>query len=184
MILEPREMILKNGRRCIMRTPRREDGAALLEYMLTLNGETEFVLSYPDEFGFTAEHEGDFLESLAISPGNLMLACFDGERCVGNAQISFNNLCKLKHRSSVAVGVLKEYWGQGIATSMLELLIEVARNRAGVEVVGLEYIEGNDRARALYEKLGFVESYRKPDAIRWRDGSIHAEIGMMKYLKL
>ncbi|MBQ2691081.1 MAG: GNAT family N-acetyltransferase, partial [Clostridia bacterium] len=70
-----------------------------------------------------------------------------------------------------------------IATSMLELLIEVARNRAGVELVGLEYIEGNDRARALYEKRGFVESYRKPDAIRWRDGSIHAEIGMMKYLK-
>ena len=63
------------------------------------------------------------------------------------------------------------------------LVVASLRFNPDVVCVGLEYIEGNDRARALYEKLGFVESYRKPDAIRWRDGSIHAEIGMMKYLE-
>ena len=183
MILDAKEIKLKNGKTCILRTPRKEDGAAVLEYMLQLNGETEFVLSYPDEFNFTAEGEGAFLESLAQSPGNLMIACFDGEKCIGNAQISFNNVAKTRHRASIAVGVLKDYWRQGIATAMFDILTEVAVYRPEVVCIGLEYIEGNDRARALYEKLGFVETYRKPDAIRWRDGSIHAEIGMVKYLK-
>ena len=183
MMIEAREIKLKDGRTCVVRTPRKEDGQAVLDYMLQLNGETEFVLSYPDEFNFTAEGEGNFLESLAQSPGNLMVACFDGEKCIANAQISFNNLSKTRHRASVAVGVLKDYWRNGLATAMFDILTEVAMHRPEVVCIGLEYIEGNDRACALYEKQGFKEIYRKPDAIRWRDGSIHAEIGMVKYLE-
>ena len=48
MVLDTREIILKDGRTCVLRTPRRKDGAAVLEYMLQCNGETEFVLRYPD----------------------------------------------------------------------------------------------------------------------------------------
>ena len=183
MILDAKEIKLKNGKTCILRTPRKEDGAAVLEYMLQCNGETEFVLRYPDEFNMTAEQEGDFLENMAQSSYDLSIACFDGNKCIGNAGINFSNRDKLKHRANIGIGILKDYWRQGIATAMLKLLLEVAEHHPDVVCIGLEYIEGNDRARALYEKLGFVETYRKPDAIRWRDGSIHAEIGMVKYLK-
>lgn len=183
MIIESREIILKNGKACIVRVPRKEDSEALLRYMIQCNGETEFVLSYPDEFTITAEQEGNFLEGLAQSPDALMVACFDGEKCIGNAQIAFSSKDKLKHRASIAVGILKDYWRQGIATALFEILTQAAIERPEVVCIGLEYIEGNDRARALYEKQGFKEIYRKPDAIRWRDGSIHAEIGMVKYIK-
>ncbi|MBR5283680.1 MAG: GNAT family N-acetyltransferase [Clostridia bacterium] len=183
MMIEAREIKLKDGRTCVVRTPRKEDGQAVLDYMLQLNGETEFVLSYPDEFCITGEQEGNFLESLAQSPNGLMVACFDGEKCIGNAHIDFPGRDKLKHRASIAVGVLKDYWRNGLATAMFEILTEAAIHRPEVVCIGLEYIEGNDRACALYEKQGFKEIYRKPDAIRWRDGSIHAEIGMVKYLE-
>ena len=33
MILDVKEIKLKNGKTCILRTPRKEDGAAVLEYM-------------------------------------------------------------------------------------------------------------------------------------------------------
>ena len=55
MILDTREIILKDGRTCVLRTPRKDDGAAVVDYMLQLNGESAFVLSYPDEFRFTPE---------------------------------------------------------------------------------------------------------------------------------
>ena len=123
MILEPQKITLKDGRVCVLRTPRTEDGAALLDYMLRCGGETEYVLSYPDEFSLTAEQEGAFAEAQAQSPDSLMITCFDGGRAVGNAQISFEHRDKLRHRATVGVGILRAYWRQGIATRLMELLI-------------------------------------------------------------
>lgn len=179
MILRPQEITLKDGRVCTIRTPRAADGAALLAYMLQCNGETEFVLSYPDEFSLTAEQEGSFVEGQALSPDSLLITCFDGDRAVGSAQIRFDHRDKLRHRASVGIGILRDYWRQGIATRMMELLIAQAQARPGVASITLEYIEGNDRARALYEKLGFRERYRDPDAIRLRGGDRLALIGMV-----
>ena len=183
MIIEPRKIALKDGRCCIVRTPRKEDGQAVLDFMVQCNGETEFVIRYPDEFTITGEQEGDILENMAQSAYDLSVACFDGEKCIANAGINFSNRDKLKHRANVGIGILKDYWRQGIATALFEILTEAAEARPEVVYIGLEYIEGNDSGRALYEKLGYTEVYRKPDAIRWRDGSIHAEIGMVKYIK-
>ena len=45
-----------------------------------------------------------------------------------------------------------------------------------------DYIEGNDRARYLYEKMGFVETARVPDVYRLKDGSFRKSILMMKKL--
>ena len=182
MILEPQKITLKDGRVCVLRTPRAEDGAALLDYMLRCNGETEYVLSYPDEFSLTAEQEGAFAEAQAQTPDRLMITCFDGGRAVGNAQISFDHRDKLRHRATVGVGILREYWRQGIATRLMELLIAQAQARPGVECVTLEYIEGNERARALYEKLGFQERCRDEDAIHLRGGDRLALIGMIRQL--
>ena len=182
MILEPQEITLKDGRVCTLRTPRAEDGAALLDYKLQCNGETEFVLSYPDEFSLTAEQEGAFAEAQAQSPDSLMITCFDGGRAVGSAQIRFDHRDKLRHRATVGVGILREYWRQGIATRLMELLISQAQARPGVECVTLEYIEGNERARALYEKLGFQERCRDEDAIHLRGGARLALIGMIRRL--
>lgn len=45
--------------------------------------------------------------------------------------------------------------GQGIGTALLTAICDEARNR-GYTAVRLDVIEGNDRARALYERAGFV----------------------------
>ena len=81
---------------------------------------------------------------------------------------------KTAHRASVGVGLWKQYWGLGIGTAMLEEMIAEARRR-GVMLLELEFIEGNSRARALYEKMGFRVTGMHPDAIRLRDGSLRSE---------
>lgn len=45
--------------------------------------------------------------------------------------------------------------GQGIGTALLTAICDEARRR-GYTTVRLDVIEGNDRARALYERAGFV----------------------------
>ena len=77
----------------------------------------------------------------------------------------------IPHFPSVSVGLWKEYWNLGIGTAMFEELIAEARRR-GVMLLELEFIEGNTRARALYEKMGFRIVGLRPDGIRLRDGTL------------
>ena len=64
---------------------------------------------------------------------------------------------------------------------MFEEMEAFARGR-GVMQLELAYAQGNDRARRLYDRLGFVETGRGPDAIRLRDGTLLDEIFMVKKL--
>ena len=56
-----------------------------------------------------------------------------------------------------------------------------ARER-GVLQLELEFIEGNSRARALYEKCGFRIVGVHPDAFRMLDDSLKNEYLMIKKL--
>ena len=47
----------------------------------------------------------------------------------------------------------------------------------------LEFIEGNDRAKHLYEKFGFRVVAEKPNAFKLKDGTYRNEFYMQKYLR-
>ncbi|NDJ54299.1 MAG: GNAT family N-acetyltransferase [Chloroflexi bacterium] len=57
------------------------------------------------------------------------------------------------------VGVIPRYQGKGVARSMMKHLIESAR-QDGLTSLQLEVVEENNRARNLYESLGFDYTYR------------------------
>ena len=65
---------------------------------------------------------------------------------------------------------------------MFEELFRIAGERGGVRQIELDFIEGNSRARRLYEKMGFRITGVKPDAIRMRDGTFVNEYMMQKLL--
>lgn len=66
---------------------------------------------------------------------------------------------------------------------MLEALIEIAGKMQYVEQIELEYIEGNSRARALYEKFGFRIVGVRPKAYRLKEGIYLNEYIMIKELQ-
>ena len=65
---------------------------------------------------------------------------------------------------------------------MFEEMIQIAEKRDGVCQIELDFIEGNTRARRLYEKMGFRITGVKPDAIRLKDGTLVNEYMMLKRL--
>ena len=81
----------------------------------------------------------------------------------------------------LSIGLLERFWGLGIGTAMFEEMEKAARER-GILQLELDYIEGNERGRRLYEKLGFHPVAERPDAVRLKDGSMKKEISMMKRL--
>ena len=153
---------MKDGRKALIRSPREEDIPGMLDYLLLSAGETEFILRYPEECGkYTYEGEKALFERLNASQEDAMLVCIVDGKVAGSCQISFHQRLKTKHRASVAIALLHEFWGQGIGTRLFQEMIEIAQRHGGILQMELEFIEGNDRARHLYEKwdsalLGFI----------------------------
>ena len=172
---------LKDGRKALLRSPLEEDAESTLEYLKISAGETDFILRYPEECGkYTLESEKKLFERKNESPNEAMIMCVVDGRVVGNCEISFRTNLKTKHRASVAIALISEFWNQGIGTRMFQELIRLAEERGDVLQMELDFVEGNSRARALYEKMGFRITGVKPDALRLKDGTLLNEYMMVR----
>lgn len=181
MIYSEKGVTLRDGRAAVFRSPTAADAAAMMAYLRTCAEETDFILRYPEECDETEEQEARFLEGVNESPYGLMVVCVVGGEIAGNCQLNLNRRIKRRHRASVAIALKRAFWGLGIGTMMLQELAAIAR-RQGVTQLELDYVEGNARARRLYEKAGFVQTGEKPNAIRLKDGTMLREISMVMYL--
>ena len=184
MIIQEIRFTLKDGRRALLRSPRDEDIPGVLDYLYQSAGETEFILRYPEECGkYTPEGEKALFDSINASEREAMLVCLVEGKVAGNCQITWNRSMKTRHRASVAIALLKEFWGQGIGTRMFQEMIRLAEEQKHTLQMELDFVEGNTRARALYEKMGFRISGVKPNAIRLRDGTLLNEYSMIREIK-
>lgn len=184
MVIENVWFELKDGRRALLRSPKEEDIESTLEYLSVSAGETEFILRYPEECGkYTAEKEKTLFEQKNASPDEAMLMCIVDGKVVGNCDITFFKNLKTRHRASVAIAMISEFWNQGIGTRMFQELIRLAEAREHVMQMELEFVEGNSRARHLYEKMGFRIVGVLPNAIRLKDGTLLNEYKMIREMK-
>lgn len=175
---------LKDGRKALLRSPKDEDVAGMLEYLFVSAGETEFIVRYPEECGkYTPEGEKELFARKNSSENEAMLVCIVDGKVAGNCEIVFKTNMKTKHRAIVAIALLSEYWNQGIGTRMFQELIRLAESREGVLQMELEFVEGNARARHLYEKMGFRITGVHPNAIRLKDGTLLNEYMMIREVK-
>lgn len=183
MYFEPRQITLKDGTRAILRSPDPvKDAADLVQYLHDTAADTPFVLRCPEEVSMTVEGEEHFLRGVVESPFDCMILCEVQGKIAGNCHLRFNGRIKIRHRAEVAIALRKEYWNLGIGTAMFEAMIGLAEEREGVTVMELEFVEGNTRARALYEKMGFRITGMHPGAIRQKDGELLALYLMQKQI--
>ena len=174
---------LKDGREAILRNPQERDVPGLLEYLVKSAGEGEFLLRSPEECGkYTHESEAKWVENMNASENSAVLVCEVDGKIAGNCDISRHTQLKSRHRATVAIALTKEFWSLGIGTSMFSELIRIAGGWDGLLQLELEFIEGNARARALYEKMGFRIAGVRPDAFKMKDGSFRNEYIMIRKL--
>ena len=181
MIIPEIEFTLKDGRKAVIRSPRDEDIPGMLEYLYLSAGETEFVLRYPEECGkYTAEGEKALFDRINASDSEAMPVCLVEGKLIGCCNIAWSKGIKTRHRAGIAIAILRDYWGQGIGTRMMRELIRIAQENENILQMELDFIEGNVRARALYEKMGFRITGVKPNAIRLKDGTLLNEYSMVR----
>ncbi len=183
MIIQEFEFELKDGRKALIRSPKEEDVQGIMEYLKRVAGETAFLLRYPDEWErITEEEEKSWIDRINRSANEVMLVCLVEGRIAGNCTLSRRPLRKLMHRASIGVALTKDFWGLGIGTRLLEELIRIAEEQENLLQVELEFLEGNNRARALYEKMGFRITGIRPNAVRLQDGTLLNEYLMTRMI--
>lgn len=183
MVIQEFEFELKDGRKALVRSPKEEDVQGMLEYLKMTAGETEYLLRYPDEWGSVTEaEEKNWFDRMNRSDHEVMLVCLVDGKIAGNCTLSRRPLRKLNHRAGIGVALIKAYWGLGIGTRLLSELIRIAEKQENLLQLELEFIEGNSRAWALYEKMGFRITGVRPNAVRLQDGRMLNEYTMVRMI--
>ena len=163
-------LTLKNGKPFLLRSAGAADGPEVLEVFRLTHGETDYLLSQPEEISFTPEQEAEFLAKKEADPRELELCAVVDGKIVGTAGIEVvGRYRKVRHRAAFGVSVVRAYWGMGIGRALTQACIGCARS-AGYAQLELEVITENAAALALYESVGFTALGRNPRGMRARDG--------------
>lgn len=164
------KITLKNGKEALLRNGTAADGATVLENFNLTHAETDFLLSYPGEKGFTTEQEANFLDEKEKSANEVEIVAFVDGKVAGTAGIdAVNGRYKTKHRAEFGISIAKEYWGLGLGKALTEACIACAKE-AGYTQLELDVVAENESALALYRKVGFVEYGRNPRGFNSRIG--------------
>ncbi len=184
MIFKDKEIKLKDGRTGLFRAPREEDAEVLIDYLVKSSEETNFLLRYPEECReMPVEKEKAFIRSSRESDSGTMIVCIVDGKLAGNCNVSWRNKIKEKHRAELAIALIRDYWELGIGSAMMTEMIRIAEENPDITQIELEFVEGNSRARALYEKFGFRIASVHPNAIRLKDGTLLNDYLMIREVK-
>lgn len=117
----------------------------------------EALRAHPDAFASTYEKEVAFAEDFLRErlDGSPVFAGFDGDSIVGMAGFYRLDGEKVRHKGVLwGMYVRPSARGKGYSASLAEAVIDHARGC--VEILSLSVVTGNDAARRLYERMGFV----------------------------
>ena len=145
----------------IVRRAVEADACALIELRRKLFAETTFMLWEPAEFSNTADDERKRIARLQGRANCAVLLAEVASQPVGLLTAVGGELNRLRHSATLALGVAKSHWGQGIATAMVREAVSWSTT-AGIARLELTVHTTNLAAIAVYLRCGFeVEGRRR-----------------------
>lgn len=131
------------------------DAEAVLEYLKQIGGETDNLTFGSEGLPCSVEDEEKYIESLQNSTSSVMFFAKCDGRIIGDASFSSSPRERIKHRGEIGISVVRDYWGKGIGSKLMERVIDFAKNVADCEIIHLQVRSDNERAIGLYKKYGF-----------------------------
>ena len=182
MKIVPCAFQLPNGEMLTVRSLCADDAEALNAFRLTTYRETYFRARYPEECEPSLEAMQKGLAGCEASALNFEVGVFAGEKLVGEFGVAqVRPHIKYRHRAVMGISVLKEAWGCGLGSFLMQLAVAQAKAN-GFEQLELGVYSDNPRAIHLYEKFGFERCGTMPHAFKLKDGTYRDEIMMVKML--
>ena len=147
----------------IYREAEPSDAGKFLEYCKRVGAESDNLTFGAEGLPFSISQTADYMRKVSGNPENAMILAFDEGELVGCGIISsVSGRARFSHRKELAITVRKDYWGKGIGSGIMEVLMDFAK-KSDAEVLELQVRSDNERAIALYKKFGFekIGTYEK-----------------------
>lgn len=151
------EVEIKNGEKLIIRKVKKEDTVQVVEYMLSIGGESDNLTFGKGELKMTIEDEEKFIEDINSKDNAIMIVAIINNRIIGSAALRSGDKNRIKHVGELGITVRKIYWGLGVGGAILNYLIQWAKSTGIIRKVNLIVRDDNENAIKLYKKYGFVE---------------------------
>ena len=167
----------------VIREATPEDAQEILTMSKQVGSETEFLVMDEEGLQLSPERLALELGYLAESTNNLLLVALVGEEIVGTASVKATNEYRIAHIGEIGISLLKEYWGFGLGTLLIEEIIDWSKNSKKIFRLELQVQVRNERAVRLYQKLGFEIESTMPRGAR-SDAGEFLDVYQMSYLDL
>ncbi len=183
--IEPKEFVLKDGRKGIIRTAEEADAENLLNYLnQVMKDECFFIMTMEDikEQGLTIEKEKEWIQK-HNKEGSIAIVAEINDNIAGLVHVINSPLKRLNHVGVLAVSILEQYRNNGLGSLLMEMIMEWAEKNTILEKIALAVFDNNPRAIQLYHKFGFVEEGRKVKEIKFSIDHYVDSILMYKFVK-
>jgi RimJ/RimL family protein N-acetyltransferase len=156
----------RDGRQVTLRTPRWEDLDDMLEFINSLVEEEAMIIMNQKQ---TREQETDWLAKTLVDlekDKHMMVVAEVEGKMVGNCGLG-PRYGSWNHVGNLGIAIMEGYREVGIGQEMMKEL-ESHAPRLGVEIIYLDVLAINDRARHVYRKLGYNEVGTLPRGIKYK----------------
>lgn len=148
---------LKDGKKYTIRRTTTADAGSMIEYLYEIGSESDNLTFGKGEMNITLAQEEEFLENISkISNSLHIIAELEGT-IIGSLNFTGGGRPRIAHTGEFGVSVLKEFWGQGVGTNLVEYLIKWSKDTGIIRKINLRVRTDNLPAIQVYKKLGFCE---------------------------
>lgn len=133
-----------------------DDGEKILPVLKKIGSETPFLIMDDKGLEMTTDAMRENLANLYESKNNLLMVALANNEIVGTASVKASSKKRMEHIGEIGISILKDYWGFGLGSLMMEELVLWAQEGQVIRRLELTVQDRNQRAIHMYEKIGFV----------------------------
>ena len=153
----PQQYTLKNGQQLVIRKAIKQDAVANIACVSKTGGETDFLTFGAEGFPGSVADEEKFIKKCQSTANMLFVVAEVEGLIVGMLAFEGQSRLRLQHSGEFGITLLKEYWGLGIGSRLIELMLTWAKSTDIVRKINLRVRQDNQRAIKLYQKYGFTQ---------------------------
>ncbi len=161
-VISPKSFKTKSGVPVVVRSALASDASQILEVVKEVINEEIYQLTSGLEFNLTLKDEEKFIQTHLENPNHVLLVAEIEMRVVGILDFTNGHRNRIAHTGDFGMSVDKKFRNQGIGYLLLQSLVDWATHNETIEKIGLSVHSNNERAIALYKKMGFeIEGIKK-----------------------